>query len=76
MSTYRFSIARCVADTAESRAWEAATKSIDDNGRRAVVFRLEVPATTFTPGTYTGKGNVIHAGAGKVAFPRMQFQVW
>ena len=49
--------------------------TIDDDGRRAAVFRLEVPATTFTPGTYTCQINIIDAVAGRVAFPRLQFQV-
>jgi VWFA-related protein len=49
--------------------------TIDDPGRRASVFRLEVPATTFTPGTYTCQINIIDAIAGRVAFPRLQFQV-
>jgi hypothetical protein len=34
-----------------------------------------VPATTFTPGTYTCQINIIDAVAGRVAFPRLQFQV-
>jgi VWFA-related protein len=49
--------------------------AIDDPGRRAVLFQLEVPASAFTPGIYTCQVNVIDAVAGKVAFPRLQFQV-
>jgi hypothetical protein len=49
--------------------------TIDDDGRRASVFRFEVPATTFAPGTYTCQINIIDAVAGRVAFPRLQFQV-
>ena len=49
--------------------------TIDDVARKAVVFQLEVPASAFTPGTYTCQVNVIDAVAGKVAFPRLVFQV-
>ena len=48
---------------------------IDDVNRKAVLFQLEVPASAFTPGTYTCQVNVIDAIAGKVAFPRLAFQV-
>ncbi len=48
---------------------------IDDPVRKAVLFQLEVPASAFTPGTYTCQVNVIDAVAGKVAFPRLAFQV-
>jgi hypothetical protein len=48
---------------------------IDDPARKAVLFQLEVPASAFTPGTYTCQVNVIDAVAGKVAFPRLAFQV-
>jgi len=48
---------------------------IDDAARKAVLFQLEVPASAFTPGTYTCQVNVIDAVAGKVAFPRLTFQV-
>lgn len=48
---------------------------IDDGARRAVLFQLEVPASAFPPGTYTCQVNVIDAVAGKVAFPRLAFQV-
>jgi VWFA-related protein len=48
---------------------------IDDAARRAVLFQLEVPASAFTPGIYTCQVNVIDAVAGKVAFPRLTFQV-
>ena len=48
---------------------------IDDPVRKAVLFQLEVPASAFTPGTYTCQVNVIDAVAGKVAFPRLVFQV-
>jgi VWFA-related protein len=48
---------------------------LDDPQRKAVLFQLEVPASAFTPGTYTCQVNVIDAVAGKVAFPRLAFQV-
>jgi VWFA-related protein len=48
---------------------------VDDATRKAVLFELEVPAAAFTPGTYTCQVNVIDAVAGKVAFPRLAFQV-
>lgn len=48
---------------------------LDEPGRRAVVFQFELPASSFTPGTYTCQINVIDAVAGKVAFPRMTFVV-
>ena len=48
---------------------------VDDPTRRAVLFQLEVPAAAFTPGAYTCQINVIDAVAGKVAFPRLAFQV-
>jgi VWFA-related protein len=48
---------------------------IDDVARKAVLFQLEVPASAFTPGNYTCQVNVIDAVAGKVAFPRLTFQV-
>jgi hypothetical protein len=48
---------------------------IDDPVRKAVLFQLEVPASAFTPGNYTCQVNVIDAVAGKVAFPRLAFQV-
>jgi hypothetical protein len=48
---------------------------VDDATRKAVLFQLEVPASAFTPGTYTCQVNVIDAVAGKVAFPRLAFQV-
>jgi hypothetical protein len=49
--------------------------TIDDPARRAVLFRLEVPAAAFTPGAYICQVNVIDAVAGRVAFPRFAFQV-
>ena len=48
---------------------------LDEPGRRAVVFQFEVPASSFTPGTYTCQVNIIDTIAGKVAFPRMTFLV-
>ncbi len=50
-------------------------EAIDDVGRRAVVFQFEVPASAFSPGTYTCQVNVIDAVAGRVAFPRLAFMV-
>jgi hypothetical protein len=49
--------------------------AIDDAARRAVVFQFEVPASAFSPGTYTCQVNVIDAVAGRVAFPRLSFMV-
>jgi VWFA-related protein len=48
---------------------------MDDPARRAVLFQLEVPGSAFTPGTYTCQINIIDAVAGRVAFPRLTFQV-
>jgi VWFA-related protein len=48
---------------------------IDDPQRRAVVFQFEVPAGSFTPGTYTSQVNIIDAVASQAAFPRLTFQV-
>jgi VWFA-related protein len=48
---------------------------IDDAKRKAVLFQLEVPASAFAPGAYTCQVNVIDTIAGKVAFPRLAFQV-
>jgi len=48
---------------------------IDDPARKAVLFQLQVPASAFTPGNYTCQVNVIDTIAGKVAFPRLAFQV-
>ena len=53
----------------------SARTMIDDVARKAVLFQLEVPASAFTPGIYTCQVNVIDAVAGKVAFPRLSFQV-
>ncbi len=49
--------------------------AIDEPNRRAVVFQFEVPAEQFKAGTYTCQINIIDAVAGRVAFPRLQFQV-
>jgi VWFA-related protein len=49
--------------------------SLDAPDRRAAVFRLEVPAEAFKPGLYTCQVNVIDAGAGKFAFPRLAMLV-
>jgi VWFA-related protein len=49
--------------------------TIDEPGRRAVVFQFQVPASAFTPGTYTCQVNVIDTVAGRVAFPRLTFAV-
>ena len=48
---------------------------IDEPNRRAIVFQLEVPANSFTPGTYECQINVIDAVARKVSFPRLRFMV-
>ncbi len=48
---------------------------VDDAARKAVLFQFEVPATAFSPGLYTCQINIIDAVAGRVAFPRLTFQV-
>jgi VWFA-related protein len=48
---------------------------LDEPNRGSVVFRFEVPARAFTPGTYVCQINVIDAVAGRFAFPRLTFQV-
>jgi hypothetical protein len=49
--------------------------ALDDPQRRAVVFRFEVPAEAFTPGTYTAQITIVDAVAAQTAFPRVAFQV-
>lgn len=49
--------------------------AVDEPNRRAVIFRFEVPADAFSPGTYTCQVNVIDAAGGRVAFPRLVFMV-
>jgi hypothetical protein len=41
--------------------------AVDEPSRHAVVFQFEVPATTFTAGTYTCQINIIDVIAGRVA---------
>ena len=48
---------------------------VDDQQRRAVVFQFQVPASQFTPGTYTCQVNIIDAVANRLAFPRLTFMV-
>lgn len=48
---------------------------VDDPQRRAVVFQFQVPASQFTPGTYTCQVNIIDAVANRLAFPRLSFMV-
>lgn len=48
---------------------------VDEPGRGSIVFRFEVPASGFAPGTYTCQVNVIDAVAGRFAFPRLTFMV-
>ena len=48
---------------------------VDEAQRRAVVFQFQVPATQFTPGTYTCQVNIIDAVANRLAFPRLSFMV-
>jgi VWFA-related protein len=45
--------------------------TIDEPGRQAVVFRFEVPADSFKPGTYDCQVNVIDTVANAVSFPRL-----
>jgi VWFA-related protein len=49
--------------------------ALDAPDRHAAVFRLEVPAEAFKPGLYTCQVNIIDAGAGKFAFPRLALLV-
>lgn len=49
--------------------------SLDEPSRGAAVFRVDVPASQFTPGTYVSQVNVIDGVAGRVAFPRLTFSV-
>ena len=49
--------------------------ALDAPDRKAVVFRLEVPAEAFKPGLYTCQVNIIDAAAGKFAFPRLAMLV-
>ena len=49
--------------------------ALDDAGRRAAIFQLEVPGESFTPGLYTCQINIIDAVAGKFAFPRVAMLV-
>ncbi len=48
---------------------------LDVPGRRAAVFRLEVPGDAFKPGLYTCQVNIIDAAAGTFAFPRLAMLV-
>jgi VWFA-related protein len=48
---------------------------IDEAPRRAAVFRLEVPASSFEPGLYTCQVNIIDEVAGNFAFPRLDLLV-
>jgi hypothetical protein len=45
--------------------------ALDEPGRRAAVFRLEVPAEAFKAGLYTCQVNVIDRAAGTFVFPRL-----
>ncbi len=45
--------------------------ALDEPGRRAAVFRLEVPAEAFEAGLYTCQVNVIDRAAGTFVFPRL-----
>lgn len=49
--------------------------TIDEPTRKAVVFKFEVPATQFRPGSYEVQINVIDAVAKQAAFPRLSFVV-
>ncbi len=46
---------------------------VDDPGRKAAVFQLEVPPGSLPPGFYTCQINIIDSIAGKFAFPRLVF---
>jgi hypothetical protein len=48
---------------------------VDEPSRRAVVFQFELASGALAPGTYTCQINLIDAVAGRVAFPRLAFQV-
>ncbi len=49
--------------------------TIDDPERRAVIFQLALPASTFKPGLYTCQINVIDEVTGRFAFPRIALYV-
>jgi hypothetical protein len=49
--------------------------TIDEPGRKAVVFQFEVPAEQFKAGNYTCQINIIDQVAGKASWPRLSFTV-
>jgi VWFA-related protein len=49
--------------------------TIDEPGRKAVVFQFEVPAEQFKAGNYTCLVNIIDQVAGKASWPRLSFTV-
>ena len=56
----------------------AARRATDDRRRaaaRSACSSSRCPRVNFHPGTYTCQVNIIDAVAGRVAFPRLQFQV-
>lgn len=54
---------------------EVQRTTVDDQQRKAAVFRFEIPADRFTPGIYTCQVNAIDAVAGTFAFPRIALLV-
>lgn len=48
---------------------------VDDTRRQAVLFRFEVPASSFTAGNYICQINIIDALGTRAAFPRLTFTV-
>lgn len=51
------------------------TTQLNDPGRKAAIFQLEVPLTQLKPGFYTCQVNVIDDAAGKFLFPRLALLV-
>lgn len=47
--------------------------AVDDPGRKAAVFKLEVPPGSLPAGLYTCQITIIDSIAGKFAFPRLVF---
>jgi len=48
---------------------------LNEPGRRAAVFQLDVPLASLTPGFYTCQVNVIDDAAGQFRFPRLALLV-
>ncbi len=51
------------------------TTALSAPDRKTAVFQFDVPASSLPPGLYTCQVNVVDAGAGTFAFPRLQLYV-